>query len=340
MKLTDAQLIALMDAGFSDSMIMDFVHNNSIPSDLYGAVAEIVTSVLMKEPVILERIEQCDDLELLKKVLEKIEEDELFQEAAEWWSKMGIGRSDTKAIVMTYLYGSTEYGNRDEIMERIEKRAEECMNKELQPIFDRSGADSFKDLRTKAITLMVRLTRGAMAVACPSTVSTMDGIQEWAESLGARDIPYKVRTFTGFTFEQANPNTERKLIEIWEDGKRVLQLSYRVPCTDGKKLNERKMKAGAAPNTIHGHDACHMQVSVIYCDSEYFHLIHDSFATQCADTPNLAYCIRKAFIDIYDEDVLYNLYMLNDGEGNYLKEPEELGELELEDVMNSTYFFS
>lgn len=340
MNLTDAQLIALMDAGFSDSQIMDFVHHNSIPSDLYGAVAEIVTSVLLREPVMLEMIDQCNDLELLKKVLEKVEEDECMQEAAKWWAEMGIGRSDTKAIVMTYLYGSTEYGNRDEIMERIEKRAEECMEKGLSPIFDRSGADTYRDLRTKAITLMVRLTRGAMAVACPSTVNTMDGIQDWAESLGARDIPYKVRTHLGFTFEQANPNTERKRIEIYENGKRVMSLAYRVPCETGKLLNERKMRAGAAPNTIHGHDACHMQMSVLECDSTFFHLIHDSFATQCADTPNLAKAIRTAFCEMYGEDVLYNLYLLNEGEDNYLAEPDELGELDLDDVMKSVYFFS
>lgn len=342
MKLTDEQLIKLIEAGYSDLQIKEFVHSNNIPSDLYGAVAEIVTRVLHKEPVIMQLIDySADTYKILKKILKKLSEDVTLQEAAQWWSDMGIGRSDTKSIVMTYLYGSTEYGNRESIQERIDKRAEECLDKALLPIYDRSGADLHKELRTKAVTLMVRLTRGAMAVTCESTVETMDTIQNWCESLGSRDIPFKVRTALNFTFTQDNPNTERKNITIMEKGKQVMKLAYRVVSTDGKLLNERKMKAGGAPNFIHGHDACHLQMSTLKCDSEYFHHIHDSFGTQCADTPNLAWAIREAFCDMYEEeDVLYNTYLLNNGEENYLAEPEEMGTLEVGEVRESIYFFS
>lgn len=351
----EQQLIEFIKLGFSDDEIMKMAHDNATPSDLYGAVAEVVTQALHGDDVLLEVLRQADDdspMAYLKETLRRIENDELFQEVAEWWRSLGIGRADTKAIVMTYLYGSTEYGNRDSIQERIDKRAEEILEKQLEPYFDRQGADVWKDHRAKAITVMVRLTRGAMGVVCPSTVATMDYVQTMAESLGARDIPLKVRNPLGFEFYQDNPNTQSKQVKVHENGKCVLSMWYRVNVTDGKKLNERKMKAGAAPNFIHTHDAAHLCMSTLACADEihslegagadvYFHHIHDSMATQCADTPCLETSIRSSFCDMYaDTDLLRDLWELNGGAENHLAEPPKQGELDVREVMKSNYFFS
>lgn len=344
MQLTDDQLRILISQGYTDESIMEFAHENSKPSDLYGAVAEVVTQALFGDPVLLELVSQADSkspLGYLKETLKRISNEDLLGEVAEWWQEMGITRKDTKSIVMTYLYGSTEYGNRDSIQERIDDRAEEILEKQLNPYYDRSGADVWKEQRAKAVTVMVRLTRGAMGAVCPSTVSTMDYIQSMATSLGARDLPFKVKNPLGFIFHQANPNTESKPVEIWEVGKRVMRLFYRVPNTTGKRLNERKMKSGSAPNFVHTHDACHLAMATLECDSEYFHHIHDSMATQCADTPKLAHAIRSSFVKMYhNKNILRELWELNNGEENYLTPPPELGDLDVREVMNSRYFFS
>lgn len=351
---TDEQLIEFIKLGFSDDEIMKMAHDNAVPSDLYGAVAEVVTQALHGDPVLLEVLDQAapdSPMDYLKETLRRITEDELFQEVATWWRELGIGRADTKSIVMTYLYGSTEYGNRESIQERIDKRAEEILEKELEPYFDRQGADVWKDHRSKAITVMVRLTRGAMGVVCPSTVATMDYVQTMAESLGARDLPLKVRNPLGFEFYQDNPNTESKPVVIKENGKLIMRMFYRVPNTTGKRLNERKMKAGAAPNFIHTHDACHLMLSTLGCAHEvishnvynvpYFHHIHDSMATQCADTPCLEFHIRDSFCDMYaDTNLLKDLWELNGGLENNLAEPPKQGELNVREVMKSNYFFS
>jgi DNA-directed RNA polymerase len=346
---TDNQLIDFINMGLSDEDIMKMAHGNAVPSDLYGAVAEVVTLVLHDDPVMMQTIKGAQEgspAYYLKQTIQRIISDELMKEVKAWWEVMGISRKDTKKIVMTYLYGSTEYGNRDSIQERIDERADECLEKALDPYFDRSGADVWKEHRSKAVTVMVRLTRGAMGIVCPSTVKTMDLIQGWAVTLGAQDKPLKVRNMLGFSFYQDNPNLEVKRVEIWENGKRVMNMQYRVPASDGKRLNEKKMKAGSAPNLVHDHDACHLMLSTVKCADSiegkpFFHHIHDSMSTQCADTPALAHSIREAFCDMYaDKDVLRDIWELNGGHDNYLAEPPVMGELDVREVMNSHYFFS
>lgn len=345
MNLTNDQLELLILAGYSDDMIMKFTHENTKPADLYGAVAEVVTQVLHGDDAITSKIQGApmnSPLATLRKLMESVELDAELTTVALWWAKLGIGRSDTKVIVMTYLYGSTEYGNRDSILERIEARINEIVSLNIDHYHDTSGADLWKQQRTLAVTLMVKLIRGAMGVVCPSTVETMDTIQRWAKTLGNMDKPFKWTTpILGFKVQQANPNMVAKPVRIFENGKEVMKLIYRVPAENGKKLNANKMEAGAAPDLIHSGDATHLMLSTLYTDSEHFMHIHDSMSSQAADTPALADNIRLSFCDMYaDTDFLYDVWEENGGSGNFLEEPKELGPLPVEDIIKSRYFFS
>ena len=365
MTLTDDQLMKLIAHGLTDDQIAQFVHENTKPADLYGATAQVVTDILHGDPIMLETLMQNKDTlgaAMALKLLDKMRGDADYQEVIEWWKSLGIGRSDTKKICMTMLYGSKEFGNRDSIQERIDDRAEDILAKALDPYFDRSGADIWKDQRTRCITVMVRLTRAAVAIVCPSTVETMDTLQGWAGSMGARDMPFKWKSKLGFLVVQDNPNQISKKVQVKENGKVVASLCYREKAEDGKLLNERKMAAGAAPNFVHTNDACHLMMSVNAtameitneweggCDGSmddgnggrcYFMMIHDSMATQCADTPALARMIRETACDMYaDDDILYDTWLLNDGEKNLLAEPEPMGSLDVRAVLKSRYFFS
>lgn len=349
MTLTDDQLMKLIAHGLSDDQIAQFVHENTRPADLYGATAQVVTDILHGDPIMMETLMQNKDTlgaSMALKLLDKMRDDPDYQEVVEWWKSLGIGRSDTKKICMTMLYGSKEFGNRDSIQERIDERAEDILAKELDPYFDRSGADVWKDQRTRCITVMVRLTRAAVAIVCPSTVETMDTLQGWAGSMGARDMPFKWKSKLGFLVVQDNPNQISKKVQVKENGKVVASLCYREKAADGKLLNERKMAAGAAPNFVHTNDACHLMMSVnataeAIDGPAYFMMIHDSMATQCADTPALARMIRETACDMYaDDDILYDTWLLNDGEKNLLAEPEPMGVLDVRSVVKSRYFFS
>lgn len=346
MHLSDHQLETLILAGYSDAFIERFAHENTRPADLYGAVADVVTNALHGDEELLSMISKAAPntaLYNMKEALETISGDTNLQKVAKWWKELGIGRSDTKSIVMTYLYGSTEYGNRDSILERIDERAKEILEKRLDPYHDRSGSDIWKDERTSAVTLMVKNIRAAMGVSCASTVETMDTLQSWAESRGNLDKPFEWHSpILGFPVEQANRMMVKNDVRIYENGKEVMKLIYREPSPDGKRYNTKKMKAGVAPDVIHTNDATHLMLSTLYTDSGYFMHIHDSMSTQCADTPELAKNIRQSFCDMYagDADYLYDLWEQNGASGNFLEEPKELGDFDVELVKRSRYFFS
>lgn len=341
-EVTDNLLIELIKAGMTDAEIHRYINMRFPPADLYGAVAEVVSSVLHEKDSVEQILAENTSSEVKKfcDIVKRMWGEENLAEVREWWASMGIGRSDTKNIVMTFLYGSTEYGNRDGIMERIDDRADECMEKALDPYWDRSGADNFKEQRTMAVTLMVRLTRGAMAVVCPSTVETMAWFQDMAQLLGDMDRPMIWKTLLNFPISQSNPNMATKQLRCYEGGKTVNVLKIKVPVDDGKRYNARKMAAGAAPNFIHSFDACHLNMVTLSVQSAYFHMIHDSMATQAVDTPEMALAIPTEFVNMYaDRDILFDVWTANDGDILNLPEPKEMGELNVEDVLQSHYFF-
>ena len=275
MNFDDNALTLLIKSGLSDEEIIQHVHENTKPADLYGAVAEVVTQVLMGDEETLALIENSTQSATQKfwKNIKKFFGQDDTMEVVTWWKELGIGRADTKAIVMTFLYGSSEYGNRKSIQERIDKRAEEIMEKDLDAYWDNSGADVWKDQRTLAITVMVRLVRGAMSVVCPSTVETMAWIQQLALMLGERDIPMRWKTHLNFEVVQENPNVETKHVQCKEKGKRVCSIRIKMPAKSGKRFNAKKMSAGSAPNFVHSYDACHLQMVALHTATEYFHMI-------------------------------------------------------------------
>lgn len=343
MEFTDDALILLIKSGMSDEEIIRHVHENTKPADLYGAVAEVVSKVLHGDTLLLQQIKESENAAIQRfySYVTAYKDDANCLDVIQWWTELGITRSDTKSIVMTYLYGSSEYGNRESIQDRIDERADEIMEKSLDAYWDRSGADMWKEQRTLAITVMVRLIRGAMSVVCPSTVDTMAWVQTMAMLLGARDVPMSWVTPLGFLVVQDNPNLITKTVQCYEDGsKRVCSLRIKVPDRKGKKLNADKMAAGSAPNFVHSMDACHLQLAAIRAATKYLHMIHDSMGSQFAEAPRFSEVLRDTFCEMYEEsDVLFDMWVRNKGDEYALPEPKELGELDVGVVRDSKYFF-
>jgi len=87
-------------------------------------------------------------------------------------------------------------------------------------------------------------------------------------------------------------------------------------------------------------------VTALKHDVTHFAFVHDSYATHASDTEMLNVCIRVCFVEMYKQnDVLDNFYqeiikLLPPKKRAKFKLPPEKGDLDIEEVMNSDFFFS
>jgi DNA-directed RNA polymerase len=108
-------------------------------------------------------------------------------------------------------------------------------------------------------------------------------------------------------------------------------------------INKRQQKNGIAPNLIHSLDATLMYRTVEKLKEQGvndFMLIHDSFGVPANDIPKLNLAVRESFVELFHEDPLFMwvaqvMPHLVESSGDVM-----INTLELEDVMESTYFFS
>ena len=117
-----------------------------------------------------------------------------------------------------------------------------------------------------------------------------------------------------------------------------------------ERKDARKMVASSAPNIVHSFDGAIAQATALYCkmnDSPLPNLmmIHDSFATTPNRIDDLHKVIRRVIVDLFSPDqlnLLYNEFLdqLPTKYKDKLPKPPERGNLELQQVENSRYFFS
>ena len=110
-----------------------------------------------------------------------------------------------------------------------------------------------------------------------------------------------------------------------------------------------KMASGVAPNFVHSMDSSAMILAVneaLDNGITSFCNVHDSFGTLPTDMELLNKCIRKTFVDMYqNNDVLQQFKdqvstVLDDDDLEKIPEVPTKGALELNQVLESDYFFN
>lgn len=110
----------------------------------------------------------------------------------------------------------------------------------------------------------------------------------------------------------------------------------------------QKQASAFPPNYIHSLDATHMMLTALECNRRglAFAGVHDSFWTHAADVPVCRRVIRDQFVNLYEQELLEALRedmhasLRAVGSATVLPEPPERGELDLQAVRTSTYFFN
>ncbi len=125
-----------------------------------------------------------------------------------------------------------------------------------------------------------------------------------------------------------------------------------------RKPNTVKQKNAFAPNFIHSLDSTHMMLTSLHCHKHgiTFASVHDCFWTHACDVETMNKICRDQFIMLHSQPILDDLsnYFVNHymdinmlvfGKKNMkpiqvLKRKLTKGAFNLEDIRNSTYFFS
>ena len=96
---------------------------------------------------------------------------------------------------------------------------------------------------------------------------------------------------------------------------------------------------GISPNFIHSQDASHMALVIDSWNGE-FGAVHDSFSTHACDVNRLLALTKQVFIDMYDYDNYFDVIRQNLTNNEDDIEQPELGNLNIGDINDSTYFFA
>ena len=244
---------------------------------------------------------------------------------AQMWLDFGITRQTTKRVVMVRPYNGGLYSALRYIREWAN---------------DNGGlpvSDDFSACFYLAKTIWL-----AMDAVMGGTQRTMAWLGEVAEICVSHGLPVRWTSPVGFPVKQTYHKTKLRSIKTMiGDTLRKHSLRQDLP-----ELDTRRMKNGLAPNFIHSLDAAALMRTVTLSHQRgvtQFALVHDSFATTPAHSAALAKSIREAYLDLFRNDVLADfkkeveVYL---PEGAVLPELPTYGDLDIEKLSESLYFFN
>ena len=250
-------------------------------------------------------------------------------------AKLWVGNVDRKVAkrpTMTLPYGVTKFGMTDQIKDFLK---EQEVDGKPYPI------DMDKFHAAKYITGHIDQ---AITETVVSAKSVMDWLQKVAKVAAQDGLPVSWTTPAGLPVQQGYRKTKQKRINCHFGGINV-QAAF---AEETEQINKRRQASGIAPNYVHSMDASHLMLTVGQAVDDGLHdfaVIHDSFGCHAADAGHLGWAIRKTFVDQYTPDRLEEFRQqikeqLPDHLAKKVPEVPEKGDLDIESVMDSMYFFA
>lgn len=232
-----------------------------------------------------------------------------------------IDRKLVKQTVMTSVYGVTAAGARQQVYGKLDK-----LNVDEQQ-------------RYKAAMYVSKLVLRSMDEVCHGATAIMAWLKDIARTIALKHKSL-VQWTTPIGFPVVQPYRNRKRVRT-----ETLMGKIDFPGNDDKMppASGRHIK-GFAPNYIHSIDATHMLATALECHTRRiaFAAVHDSYWTHAADMEVLSKVIRQQFIDMHQRPLMIEL--VNELRGQFaaidLPDPPEQGNLDLEAIAHSPYFFS
>lgn len=307
---------------------------SDLPADLYQAVAS--------------RVEQS-----------VIADSEAGSEIAKIILKNGISRKLVKRNAMTFTYSSGEYGMKiqhmDDLMRPLNDKVLFGELKEHPYGYD-GGFQAAGYLAKKVFHEITKLvpdaTKGMKFFQqCAAALAHEKKGITWTTPIGLpvshKYTEWDSKTVAMFLYDKHVPVSKALSADKVLDNKVLKWVNLQIRTTPERRINKEKAKSAIAPNVIHSMDASHLMMTVLAANEkgiEDFSLIHDSFGTHAANTTELFYTVREAFIDLYDNYCPYETIRTSTLKSitDKSKVPDlpTKGDLDINGVLNSLYAFS
>ena len=243
----------------------------------------------------------------------------------EFWKKVSISRTMAKRPVMTYVYGSTLISTIDYVVEAL-------LDDEVEPILDDEGKVLYS-LRNLAVPCAKAL-RKAVELAVPKAAAAMHLMKKMVSMNKGNALRWY--SPTGLPVVNFSAKDVIRRIPIRSMG--VQALVFREYTDEYSYMHS---KGGIAPNFVHSLDSAHLHRVLNNFDGDILP-IHDSYATHPSDVSKMLKVIKEEFIKMYQKDI-FKEFLVRNLNNEQLEEIKELipqkGNLDLESVKNSTFFF-
>lgn len=271
------------------------------------------------------------------------------------WLRLGITRKTTKTCVMTYVYGSKQFGFAEHLAEAFHAKllpivTAECP-KEAEEADWHYTFRLEREVKATGFYLAKHIWNGVQGTV-KAAAEAMEWLQVTASMMASEGIPLQWVTPAGFPVLNAYyaPQIERVELTLWD---RAMNLPKRVVprvfVGNTKELLPRKCRSSISPNFVHSLDAAHLHLAVLKAQEEGIKsvmLIHDSFSCLPNDMPRFSQIVRETFVELYaNNDPLNDIYefaksVLSEEGLKKLTPPPAKGALDLEEVLKSHYAFA
>ncbi len=276
------------------------------PSDIYSEVAKVCTEKLRarsREPEALKILNFCT----------------LFHKGL-------IPREMAKKPVMTLPYGSTKHSCTDSI--------NDFLNSEHREFFT-------QEERFKLAVYCTPILWESIGEVVVAARAAMAWLQTCADLLTKNGKPCSWITPGGYLVYQGTTKSKLSRIATQLFG----CIRYRMLIASPTAiLHPQRQRSGISANLVHSMDACHLMATIrelgasgivdIIC-------VHDEYGTHACHMDELQYILRQIFVKMYSENNILAQFKEHNQNLSGIDLPEipSMGDLSLNDILKSEYFF-
>jgi DNA-directed RNA polymerase len=228
-----------------------------------------------------------------------------------------IDRKTTKRTVMTVPYNATKHSSRGYIRDALKK--------------------SEVELESGDLTLITNAIYNAMELIVPGPMAVMRWINKEVSRL-MKDGETKLSWVTPTGFRVYQKLMKQSVLKF--NLKLLGRCQVNVNNGDTPEVDKSRHKAATAPNLIHSLDSSILHYSF---GSEHgfggrpFTVIHDSIMCRATDMDEVNRIVREAYKFLFSDNDFLTDFANQIGA---LTPPPIIGDLDPNEVLNSTYFFS